>query len=123
MILLKVSGFMAPYGQTMMQVQQPMHFSASCTTSPVSLSMLMAPDRQAVTQGVSLHCWHLIEMEYGLFVSTLTRLSGRGCSRLYAFIGSLDLECSTVQWTWQRPHPMHASSLIETRFIVFAPKD
>ena len=88
---------MAPYGQTMIQVQQPMHFSVSCTTSPVSLSWVMAPVRQAFTQGVSLHCWHLIEIEFGLFVSTLTRLIGLGCSFRYALTGSLVLECSTVQ--------------------------
>jgi hypothetical protein len=88
---------MAPYGQTIMQVQQPMHFSASCVTNPVSLSRVIAPVRQAFTQGVSLHCWHLIEMEFGLFVSTLTRLTGLGLSFRYAFIGSLDLECSIVQ--------------------------
>ena len=97
MILVEVSGFMAPYGQTIMHVQQPMHFSGLCVTSPVSLSRVMAPVRQAFTQGVSLHCWHLIEMECGLFVSTLTRLTGLGFSFRYALIGSLDLECSTVQ--------------------------
>ena len=97
MILPEESGFTVPYGQTMMQVQQPMHFSASCVTSPVSLSRVIAPARQAVTQGVSLHCWHLIEIEFGLLVSTRTRLTGRGCSFRYALMGSLDLECSTVQ--------------------------
>ena len=68
MILPVESGFMAPYEQTMIQVQHPMHFSASCTTSPVSLSSVMSPARQAVTHGVSLHCWHLIEIEFGLFL-------------------------------------------------------
>ena len=59
--------------------------------------MVIAPVRQAITQGVSLQCWHLIEIEIGLFVSTLARLTGFGFSFRYAFTRSLDLECSTVQ--------------------------
>jgi hypothetical protein len=97
MILPEESGFIAPNGQTMMQVQQPMHLSGSCVTNPVSLFRVIAPARQAVMQGVSLHCWHRIEIELGLFVSTLTRLTGLGYSLRYALMGSLDLECSTIQ--------------------------
>jgi hypothetical protein len=56
MILPEESGFTAAYGQTIMQVQQPMHFSGLCNTCPVSVSLVIAPVRQAFTQGVSLQC-------------------------------------------------------------------
>jgi hypothetical protein len=73
---------MAPYGQTIMQVQQPMHFSALCVTNPVSSSLRMAPERQAVTQGASSQCLHWMAKETGLLVSSRTRLIGLGCSLL-----------------------------------------
>ena len=97
MIFPEESGFTAPYGQTMMQVQQPMHFSVSCVICPVSWSNFIAPAKQAFTHGVSLQFWHLIEIEFGLFVSILTRLIGFGYSFRYALMASLDLECSIVQ--------------------------
>ena len=97
-----------------------MHLSVLWVTCPVSLSFVMAPVKHAVTHGVSWQFWHLIDIEFGLFVSILTLLTGFGYSFRYALIGSLDFECSIVQYTWQSPQPMHASSLIETRFIVFS---
>ena len=46
-----LSIFMAPYGQTMTQVQQPMHFSGLCVTRPVFSSFCIAPVRQALRMG------------------------------------------------------------------------
>jgi hypothetical protein len=110
--------FMAPYGQTMMQVQQPMHLPALCLTSPVAWSFCMAPERQAVTQGASLQLRHWIANEIGLLTSNLIRLIGFGCSLLYALIVFFDCECWTVQYTSHNPQPMQASCLAIIFFII-----
>jgi hypothetical protein len=48
----------APKGQTMMHVKQPMHLSSSCATNLVVSSMYIAPVRQAKTQAGSGQCLH-----------------------------------------------------------------
>jgi len=56
----------------------------------------------------------------GLFISSRTRLIGRGLSRLYALTMSFDLECWVVQWTSQSPQPMQASCLAIIRLIIIS---
>ena len=65
-----LSIFMAPYGQTIMQVQQPMHFSLLWVTWPVFSSFCIAPDKQAVTHGASSQWRHWMANETGLFTSS-----------------------------------------------------
>jgi hypothetical protein len=106
-----LSILIAPYGQTMMHVQQPMHLSLLCVIRLVFGSFCMAPARQAVTHGASSQWRHCMAKEMGLFISKRTRLIGLGCSLLYALIGSFDLECCTVQATSHNPQPMQFSCL------------
>jgi hypothetical protein len=78
----------------------------------------MAPERQAVTHGASSQCLHWMAKETGLCTSNFTRLTGRGVSLLNALIMSFDLECWTVQWTSQSPHPMQYSSFAMILFML-----
>jgi hypothetical protein len=106
-----LSILIAPYGQTMMHVQQPMHLSLLWVIRPVLASFCMAPARQAVTHGASWQWRHWIAKLIGLFISRRTRLIGLGCSLLYALIGSFDFECCTVHATSHNPQPMQLSCL------------
>ncbi len=106
-----LSILIAPYGQTMMHVQQPMHFSLLWVIKPVFGSFCMAPARQAVTHCAFSQWRHWMAKEIGLFISKRTRLIGLGVSLLYALIGSFDLECCTVQATSHNPQPMQFSCL------------
>ncbi len=107
----------APYGQTITQVQQPMHLSLLWVTSPVFGSFCMAPDRQAVTHGASSQWRHWIANETGLLTSRLILAMGLGCSLLYALTMSFDFECAVVQYTSHSPQPMQASCFAIIFFI------
>jgi hypothetical protein len=80
-----------------MHVQQPMHLSLLWRTSPVLGSLVMAPVKQAETQGASLQWWHCMANETGLLTSRRILLMDLGRSLLYALIASFDLEWATVQ--------------------------
>ena len=49
----------APYGQLEMQLPQPMHTSASTSTTPVLGSTEVAPVGQSVVQGCDSHCMQM----------------------------------------------------------------
>jgi hypothetical protein len=51
---------MAPIGHTMMQDQQPTHFSRLTRISPVDSSLRMPPEMQAPAQAGSSQCRHWI---------------------------------------------------------------
>jgi hypothetical protein len=83
-----------------------MHLSLLWVTSPVWGFLVMAPARQAVTQGASWQWRHWMANETGFWTSRLTRLIALGRSLLWALMMSFDLECAVMQATSHSPHPM-----------------